>query len=353
MLRKKSKRVIIFACFGLPLIVLLLLFEVEVNQSISTIFEVNPSQKWILARGNEGQIISSITDYNSVVSNNISIVQFERGESMNFHLVPSILSKPALSKGDTVAVMYSSRLQERLTKLKGELLVAKADLVAKSTGEKQPLIEEEKKKIEYTEAKIRQKRIYFERARELFNKSYISKEEFDACEWELKQAEIENEINKAQLQVHLSGSKNEDLQVLRTTIRSYLSEIELLEKRIKDFVLQSPIQGDIVRDFSTDTLLIVSNTSCLVMVAPIRYEEIHHLSEGAKIRIVLRSLSQELNGTIIAISKEAKTINGVQILYTRIALDSNKNRLVPGLMLSGKIILPKVTIIEYLASLFS
>ena len=178
MIRKRSKTVLYFACCSLPLILIILLAEVKVNQSINTLFEVNPSKKWVLARGNEGQIISSVTDNKSVVSNNISIVQFERGESMNFHLVQSILSRSTISKGDTVAIMYSSRLQERLTKLKGELLIAQADLVAKSTGEKQQLIEEVRKKVEYTEAKIQQKKIYFIRAQELFGKSYISKEEY-------------------------------------------------------------------------------------------------------------------------------------------------------------------------------
>jgi hypothetical protein len=352
MIRKRSKKILYFACCGLPLIFIILLIEVKVNQSINTLFEVNPSQKWVLARGNEGQIISSVTDNKSVVSNNISIVQFERGESMNFHLVQSILSRSTISKGDTVAIMYSSRLQERLTKLKGELLVAQADLVAKSTGEKQPLIEEERKKVEYTEAKIQQKKIYFERAQELFGKSYISKEEFDACQWELRQAEIENEINKAQLQVYLSGSKHEDLQVLRATIKSFLNEIELLEKRIQDFILRSPIQGDIVRELSNDTLLVVSNTSCLILNAPIRYEKTSYLTEGEKVRIVLKNVPKELEGTLIAISKEAKTISGVQILYSRIAIDTNEYRLVPGLVLGGEIILPKVTVFEYLYSLF-
>jgi hypothetical protein len=352
MIRKRPKIKLYFTCFGLPVICVILLFEVKVNQCINTFFEVNPSQKWVLAKGTEGQIISGVMDYKHAVSDNLFVVQFERGESMNFHLVPTILSKSTLEIGDTVAVMYSSQLQERLIKLKGDLLIAQAGLAAKSTGEKQSLIEEEKKKIKYSETKIQEKKILFERTQELLKKGYVSKEEFDASQWELKQAEIENEIDCAQLDVYLSGSKNEDLQVLRATIQSYLNEIELLKKRLQDFILQSPIHGDIIRNFSKDTLLIVSNTSCLVLNVPVRYEKTYYLTEEEPVRIALKNIPEELTGTLVALSKEVKMINGVQILYARISIETNKHRLVSGLVIGGEIILPKVTVFEYLYSLF-
>jgi hypothetical protein len=353
MIRKRPQKIFYFICFGLPIICLILLFEIKVNQSIYTIFEVHPMQKWVLSKGSEGQIISSVADYKSALSNNIFVVQFERGELMNFHILPTIVSKSTLEAGDTVAIMYSSRLQERLTSLKGELHIAQANLAAQSTGEKQPMIEEAKKRIKYSDAKIQEKKILSERAQELFKRGYISKEEFDASQWEFRQAEIENEIDRAQLEVYLSGKKQEDLHVLRTTIRSYLNEIELLEKRLHDFVLQSPIRGDIIREFSTDTLLIVSNASSLVFNVPVRYEKTRYLTEGESVRMELKNIPEELTGTLIALSKEAKIINGVQILYARISLDTNTYRLVPGLVLGGEIILPKVTVFEYIYSLFT
>jgi len=352
MIRKRSKITRYFTCFGLPVICIILLFEVKVNQSIYSIFEVNPSQKWVLAKGAEGQIISSVMDYKSAISNNIFIVQFERGESMNFQLVQSVMSKSMFTTGDTIAIVYSSRLLERLTKLRGDVLITQADLTAKSTGGKKPLIDEARIKEEYSAAKIQEKKKLFTRTQELFNKGYISKEQFDASQWELRQAEIENEIDHAQLDVYLSGSKEEDLQVLRITIRSYLNEIELLKKRLQDFVLQSPISGDIIRNYSKDTLLIVNNTSSMILSTPIRYEKIHYLTEGESVRFVLKNISEELIGTLVAISKEVKMVNGAQILYARISLDRNKFQLVPGLVIGGEIILPKVTLLEYLYSLF-
>jgi hypothetical protein len=351
MLKKKSKNRIyvsaIFAC----LVVILVLFEVKVNHSILTYFEVQPVQKWILAKGPDGQIISSVTNFKSGTSNNISVVQFERGEIMNFNFVHSMELKSSLNAGDTVGIVYSSRLQERLTQLRGIILIAQADLAAKSTGEKQAMIEEARKKIKFSDAKIQEKTLLFGRTKELFGKGYISKEEYEASLWELKQAEIENEIDQAQLEVYLTGSKNEDLKVLRATINSYLNEIDLLKKRLNDFILKSPISGDILKVFSTDTLLVVNNTSQLILNTPIRFEKTQYVREGTVVQLELKNTPEKITGNLQSLSKEVKILNGVQVLFARILVDPQDIYLVPGLVIGGEIILPKVTISEYLFSL--
>ena len=351
MVKKRSKNKIYISSFLLILLLVLVLFEVKVPHSIRTYFEVQPVQKWVLSKGLEGQIISSITNYKSGASNNFSVVQFERGEIMNFDFIPSIESKSSLMAGDTVGIVYSSRLHERLAQLSGAILIAEADLAAKSTGEKQAMIEEAKKRIKFSEAKIQEKTLLFERTKELYAKEYISKEAYDASLWELKQAEIENEIEKAQLEVYVSGSKNEDLKVVKTTIDSYLREVGLLNKRLNDFVLKSPISGDVLRDFSTDTLLVVNNTSKLILYTPVRFEKAQYLQEGETVQIELKNVSENVTGVLLSLSKEVKILNGVQILYARILIDPQKSTMVPGLLIGGEIILPKVTITQYLISL--
>jgi len=352
MIRKRSTVTLLIFSFVFPIVCLAVLFGVKTNLTIATVFEVHPSQKWVLAIGTEGQVTSSITDYSSAISNNISVVQFERGESMNFHLVPSLLPKSTLVTGDTVAVISSSLLQERLIRLRGDLLIARADLSAQSAGEKQPLIDEARKRIEYSEANVRGKKIPFERKRDLLAKGYISQAEFDEAQLELKQAELENEINRAQLTVSSTGSKEEILQVLRTRIQAYLDEITLLEERLQDFVLRSPVSGDIIRNFSKDTLLIVNNTSRLILKAPVRYEKANYLAEGDSVRLAIKNVPVELTGFIVAISKQVEIVNGVQVLNIRISLATNDYRLVPGLIAGGEIILGQVTVADYMRAIF-
>jgi hypothetical protein len=352
MLRKRSKTVLSASLFTVIIISLLLIFEIRVPNSIYTYFEVHPQQKWILSRGNEGQIISNIIDFTSMISNNFTIVQFERGESMNFKLLPSVAVLSSVSKGDTIGIIKSSKLQERIIELEGELLIAKANLAARSTGEKQELIEEAKNKIKYSEAKIQEQRTLFNRADELVKKEYISKSEYELSLWNLKQYEIQNEIDKARLASLTSGSKTEDLHVLRSIINNYGRELNLQQNRLSDFVLTAPISGEILREYSLDTILAVNNISTLILTAPIRYEKTGFLLEGQKIFIKLRNYSEPIPGRITSISKEIKYLSGAQVTLCRIHVESPPQNLIPGLLVQGQILLPDVTVKEYLFSLF-
>lgn len=352
MIRKRRKFGLYAFCTSLSVIALLVMLDVRVDLRIGTVFRVFPAQQWVLAKGSEAQITSSIRDYRSAVSNNISVIQFERGESMNFHLSPSVMSRSQLSDSDTVAVLSSSRLQERLIGLRGDLQIAKANLAARSAGEKRPLIDQYRRQVEYSAAKIAEKRIPYARQAELFKRGYVSKEEYELAQAELRAAELEHEIDKAQLSVFESGSKDEDLQVLRMTIDTRLREIDALKARLREYVLRSPVSGEIIRNYSTDTLLIVNNTSCLIFSAPVRYEKAQYLSEGSRVEIRLKNFSQPLQGTLISISKEAETINGVQILPVRICVDKPSMRIVPGLTMPGDIVPARITLLEYVYSLF-
>jgi hypothetical protein len=186
----------------------------------------------------------------------------------------------------------------------------------------------------------------------MYKKNYLSKEEYETVLWELKQLKIQKEINKAQLEVLTTGSKSEELQVLKSTVESYINEIRLLKNRLNDFILTAPISGEIIKELSQDTLLIVNNTSQLVLTAPIRYEYLQNLTEGQSVTIELKNVAEEMMCTLVSISKEVKNLSGVQILYCRILVDSPKAQLVPGLLIQGDIILPKITVRDFLLSLF-
>ena len=352
MLKKKSKIVLYISPLIVSVVFIILFIEVKVPQSFNTYFEVNPVQKWILTKGDEGQIVSKLIDFQSAVSRDFSVVQFERGESMNFQMNYSIASKSFVAKGDTIGIIQSTRVQERLAQLEGIILVTKSDLAAKSTGEKTALIDEAKNRVKFGDVVIQEKKLQFQRVEELFQKDYISKQEYETALWAYKQSEIENEINKAQLQALMTGSKSEELQVLESAVNSYRKEMQLLRERLKDFVITAPIPGELIRQFSQDTLLAVNNTSQLILTAPLRFENKNYLTEGDTLRIAVRGSSEKIKGKLISIGKEVKNLNGAQVLYVNILVNSTHGTLLPGLVIQGEIILPMVTIKEYVVSLF-
>lgn len=352
MLEKKSKG---FLSIGIIIILITFFFifsGIKIPNRLTTYFEVSPVKRWILSKETQGLIISNVIDFRSVISNNFSITQFERGESANFRLAPSILNKPYLNKGDTVGLISSSSLRERITQLEGNLNIAEATLKSKSTGEKQALIEEAKNKVKFSDARISEKTLSFNRIEELFNKGYASKEEYEASLWELKQLKIENEINRAQLQALTTGLKNEDIKVFESTINAYKKELLVLRDRLQDFLLLAPISGNIIKNFSPDTLLVVDDTSQLILTSPIRFEESVELKEGQIINLRISHAQVEIQGKLVAVSKQVKQLNGVQVVLTRIMVDSENLNLLPGLLVTGEVVLPNITVKDYFISIF-
>jgi len=352
MLKKKSKIVLYLSPIIASVIFILFFFEIKVHQTFNTYFEVHPVQKWMLTKGEEGQIVSKVADFQSSVSKDYSVVQFERGESMNFKMNPAAMSESFIHKGDTVGIIESSRLLERLAQLEGTIRVTTSDLAARSVGEKAALIEEAKNRIKFGEAKIQKIKLQYDRADELFKREYISKQEYESVLWGYKQTELENEINKAQLQALMTGNKKEDLQVLKSAINSYRIEAQLLKNRLNGLVITAPISGEVIKQFSQDTLLTVNNTSHFILTAPLRYEARYYLTEGDTIELSVKSSPEGLRGKLVSVSKEVRSLNGVQVLYINILVDSTSAGLIPGLVIQGELILPKVTIKEYLISLF-
>jgi len=122
--------------------------------------------------------------------------------------------------------------------------------------------------------------LQFLRAEELFQKDYISKQEYETALWAYKQSEIENEINHAQLQALMTGSKSEELMILESAIDSYSKEARLLRERLDNFTITAPISGELSRQYFQDTLVTVNNTAYLILTGPLRYENKYYLTEG-------------------------------------------------------------------------
>jgi len=66
----------------------------------------------------------------------------------------------------------------------------------------------------------------------------------------------------------------------------------------------------------------------------------------------LKNISGKIKGKLVSVGKEVRNLNGVQVLYISILVDSSRAELIPGLIIQGEMILPKVTIKEYVFSLF-
>ncbi|MCX8010048.1 MAG: hypothetical protein N3A61_02750, partial [Ignavibacteria bacterium] len=176
---------------------------------ISTQGEIFPKAKWLLIRGNNGQIISCLIDYELGRVSEYEITQFERGEFISVNFNNHLRDKKELEKDDTVVVVRSSNILDRIIQAQGELEVAIANLNSQQSSEKEPLIREAENRLKYTQEKIKEQQILYDRAKQLYEKGFSSKEEFELQKLNLDLLKIEDEIYSAQIENLKTGAKPE------------------------------------------------------------------------------------------------------------------------------------------------
>lgn len=341
----KKQYVLLLSLPVVVVIILLLNRAIEFPFTIKTYMEVKPQQKWVLAKGDNGQLTSSLFNYEFGFSNNLSVTQFERGELISFEFHPSIKNK-RIYVGDTIVIVRSNELEQRLIELEGELSVAKAELASKKVGEKISLIDEAENKLQFAQARVDEKKISINRIEQLFKKGLLSQEEYEIALWELKQLEIDRNIYKSQLEAVSSGSKPEEIKRLESNVNALNNEINLLSIRLNELTIISPIDGVKNPSFSSDTLLTLIDIDNVVLTAPIKISELGYFEEDSILKIKLNNFDEEFDGRIILLSKEVKYLDGTQVVIANILIDNRQTGLLPGMILEGEIILDTLSIPE-------
>lgn len=348
MTKKNKREVIVGILIFCVIIFLLLISGIKVPHSLSIYAEVYPLQKWQIVKGTDGQLTSALMDYETGFSNVFGVIQFQRGESMIFSFADWMKSKKEIKTGDSIGVIRSSDVEENIVRLEGELSVAKAELEANKTGEKQSLITEAKNRLEFAKAKLGQKKNTFQRNEQLYKKGFLPEESYETDLWEIKQLEIEISIYQSQLEATASGLKPETITLLESKVIALSRDLETLKKRSKNFVVVSPINGNVNRSFSPDTILSVINLDKVVMNVPLKTAYRNNLKEGEFINVKFEKYTETFRARVISLSNEVSLLNNEQVIVAAILINNSGKQLLPGMVIPGTIKMGTIKIWDYL-----
>jgi len=310
--------------------------------------QVQPTHNWIISRGTSGQISSIVVDYITGTSSGNETIQFDRGEDVSFTFTDVLSKKNKITKGDTIAVIQSSQLNERLISLEGELAVTKANLLSQTTGEKEELVKEAEANLELAKSRVAQKRIIFDRYQQLFNKNLVSQEEFETHKWEFRLLEIDVQIYKSKLDALRTGVKPQEAAIISLQMETIARQLQFIKERTSKLYITSPIDGVADQKFSSDTLLTVFKTDKVILDTPIRIVDMDKIEVGFLLNIELQKDDFTVSGKIISISKEVKILDGNQIVFARILIDNSTGKLLPGMVVECNLRLGKISLNNYL-----
>lgn len=322
---------------------------VELPYTIDSVAKIFPVQQWILFRGNDGEILVNTENFVSSVNNSYQINSFERGESIILNLDAALNDGEVVSKGDTLGVIYSSSQQEYLIQLNGELKVLKAALKVAMSGDKKTEIQESEQRLAVAKMELEKQTKIVSRLKESLENEIISQQEYQTEADELNILAKEVNVRQAELESSLSGEKDEEINRLVEQISAVEDEISFLQEQIdSQNIIIAPFNGRIDRNFSNDTLLVLSNFDTGIACIPVPLEDAVYINEGEKVSFSSTYTEALLSGEVQMIHPVMKIVGGKQCITVLATVNPLSNDFVTGLLTQVKIDCGSVSVPTYL-----
>ncbi len=328
-------------------------FNVQVPYYINTYSEVFPRERWLLTRGDGGQIVSSVINFVKGYTTGYQISQFERGEFVSADFNRFLEGKKEIKKGDTVVVLQSSDVLDRIITVEGELAVAFANLRSQSSAQKEALIKESEIRLKYITEQINEQKVLYDRAKQLFEKGFMSQEEYDLKKWSHDLMLIEKDIYEAQLENLRTGVKPEDIVFLESQVKLLRDRLKFLRGRESQLVVISPLDGEIAASFSPDTLINVIDYSQVVLHIPVKLEDVKELHPGDTVKVEFNGTGEIYNCDLISVSPEVKIIENRQVVLVSFLMDNAGMKFLPGMVASNSVLVGDRSIFDYLIKLIN
>ncbi|MFN8256608.1 MAG: hypothetical protein U0W24_13005 [Bacteroidales bacterium] len=221
-------------------------FFIKVPYTLSCSGKLLPAREWVVRSMNGGDIVSIYNYQASSPIYDFTDYKFDRGEIANFNFLNNFSHKTSLIKGDTIGIISSYLLDERLVQLKSALNQEEANLLALNTGEKNPLVEAAKNEYLLAQQEYELQEKNYNRQRQLYEKQVIPASEYDIAlkDYELSKTNIE--LTKNRLIAIQTGEKPELINYSIVKIKSLKEEIGLLHRKQKQYMLIAPFSGKIL-----------------------------------------------------------------------------------------------------------
>jgi hypothetical protein len=325
-MNKQNQRRIIYIA-GALIVIIIMILPIPLPYHLVTQGKIIPAKVWVVQRQNDGSLMVTLRDHLNNVVSSYTTYQVERGDVLNFELWPAFHRDGSIVAGDTVGTVQSNVINGEMARLSGALAVARSALQVNESGEKESLVNAARDQalLNRERAELQQK--ILERQQDLYNRQLISQETYEITQGTAKIYELEAAVSEAQLKALESGSKPEQIQLALSEINSLEGEIKILEQRLNQCVLISPISGRLYTLFSADTLLYIADTGRVVYM-PIPTASLAEVEVNQVVQVKNESSVDVIKGKIYRIDKMIQRLNAKQVFFV-IALLEKESTVLP------------------------
>jgi len=342
---------ITIATIALLAIIIFLILPINLPYSIEVPGKVLPQKEWILSKTDNGMIVTQLINNITGINEDFFVTQFERGDAVQFEFFKSE-NYFSVSKNDTIGIIHSNEINRRLVQLQGKLAETKASLKSNLTGNKSSIIKAAKEKLAFEIEKSTGQKKILARLKAMHEKNLISTEEYEIAQNASNLNDINISIAEAQFEAVKTGEKPEQIQIINSQIFSIENEIIILEKRLRNFMIISPIDGTVNQIAKNDTILFVADTSGYVIVMPINIREKEYLAKDISIDLQLPYNKNIIEAKYFGMDNKVQIFNHTQVVMIKAIVDKNKLGFLPGMYLQCTLHLGSISIKERINKIF-
>lgn len=325
----------------------------EVNYDFTVDGRIIPAREWALYRSRSDGIETALRDNLRGGVTQYTVNRFAGGDAARLTLEATMQVGARVNVGDTVAAIYSTELAREYTALAGQLSMALASLDLYSTGDKEPVVEEERLRLAQAEEVARQHRLELDRLRRLRVENLISEQELEFAESEQRVLDAGVEVANARFEAVRSGAKPEQIEVTRAQVRSLRQEINAITDKLRLSTITSPISGRVSRSFGPDTLLAAYDTTSFITAMAVPIERLRLVSIGDTVLVETRWESEPILAAIYQTENEAHFMGGREFVLVHAVMEAPRHTLLPGSQARCIVRAGRVPLKDYLRELLS
>lgn len=353
--RKINKRIfkkfVPVALFAFMLLVFFIVGISMFTKSVNSYGKILSSKDWIILRSS-GLIENILVDNLNGTKSSCYITVFERGDAGKFLLLPSVSTGKTIKTSDTIGIVCSKNLEQKISNLKGQIEIAKSELKVNQTGEKESVVVEAQRQIDYAKRQYEDNQKLLSRREELFRKNLIPQEEYDLSKNQVEMSNINLALTKSHLETLRTGVKSETINSIKTNINSLQNELEVLENKYTENVILSPLDGVIRISNSYDTVCIVTDTTSYIVMIPVKITDLNLINKHS-VKITHQMSNEIIEAEIIKMDKGVYPIAGEQYINCVALVKTPETSIMPGMIVTCEIEYKYMTIIEKIKKYFN
>jgi hypothetical protein len=331
----------------------LLLVPIRVPRTIEVPGKVLCAREWIVRMDAEGTLVSSLVDRVTGAVLRTTTQQYTRGDVVRCELSRKVTPGGLILQGDTVAFVRSNEIDRTLAELKGEVASAEALLASATSGQKEAVVQEAQQQLEQARRNEEALRVILARQKLLFEKGLISEQEYQVTERQATVSGIGVSIAEAHLRAVSTGDKREEQELMRTNIRRFRGQLDVLRERRAQGSLCAPIRGVVLCAGVNDTLVMVADTSAYVVLMPVPMRDAGYVTCQQRISLSGNEIGDLPSAVVGGTTSPVQNLGCQQVYMVTGICDRAGAAVLHGLLVRCAIHCPPCSLQDYLVALFS